>query len=399
MLAATGKLNQMRAFKTFVISGMVLCVSATLALAFQSSGRALIVLDHETGLVLAEKNGDLPLPPASMSKIMTVNMAFEALAEGRLSMSDKLPVSAHAASYGGSTMFLKAGERVSVEDLIRGVIVLSGNDASAVLAEALSPDGTESGFARRMNERALELGLTNSYFKNASGWPDPDHRMSVRDLAYLASHIIDTFPNYYRYFGEREFQFGDRAPDNRHNRNPLLKLDFGADGLKTGYTEAADYGIVGSVIRGKRRVVFVLSGLESRRIRETEAERIVNWYYFQFIDKQLFKRGETVARLPVWLGDNSHVAATVPADISIPVAASASDEIIANAVFDSVVEAPVEEGQLLGQLEVEIPGQSVSVTFPLVAAEEVERGGFGVRIATVISRLLQQTGLYELLDR
>ena len=387
----------MRALKTFVISGLALCIAATAALAFQSSGRALIVVDHATGLVLAEKNGDVPLPPASMSKIMTVNMAFEALAEGRLSLSDKLPVSTHAAGYGGSTMFLKAGERVSAEDLIRGVIVLSGNDASAVLAEALSPDGTESGFARRMNERALELGLTNSYFKNASGWPDPDHRMSVRDLAKLASHIIDAFPNYYRYFGEREFRFGNRAPENRHNRNPLLKLDFGADGLKTGYTEAAGYGIVGSVVRGKRRVVFVVAGLDSRRIRETEAEKIVNWYYFQFIDRQLFKRGETVANLPVWLGDDSHVTATVPEDISIPLSASESDEIIANAVFDSVVEAPVAKGQLLGRLEVEIPGQSESVTFPLVAAEEVERGGFGVRIATVIASLMQKTGLYELL--
>ena len=212
-----------------------ICISFA-AQAFETSAKSAIVLDLGTDLTLMEKNADMALPPASMSKLMTLNMTFEALVDGRLSLDQRLPVSEQAQAYGGSTMFLNTRDRVSVEDLIRGVIVLSGNDASAVLAEAISPDGTERGFAQMMTERALDLGMTNSTFANSNGWPAPAQRISMRDLAFLAKRLIQVFPQYYGYFAETEFAYDDRAPDNRFNRNPLLKLNIGADGLKTGHT-------------------------------------------------------------------------------------------------------------------------------------------------------------------
>jgi len=222
---------------------LLLSLASMPALALETTARAAMVMDFDTGIVLLAKNEDEALPPASMSKLMTLNMVFEALEDGRLTLDERLPVSEHAMSYGGSTMFLNTRDRVSVEDLIQGVIVLSGNDACAVLAEALG--GTEAEFARRMNERARELGMLNSTFANSNGWPDANQRMSARDLVFLARRLIKDFPQYYHYFSETEFGFDERAPQNRFNRNPLLSLNIGADGLKTGHTAEAGYGLVG----------------------------------------------------------------------------------------------------------------------------------------------------------
>jgi len=222
-------------------------VGATAKLAaFETQATSAFVLDHSTGTVLLSKDADVPLPPASMSKLMTLYVAFEAVRDGRLKMDDTLRVSEHAMSYGGSTMFLQAGERVKVSDLITGIIVLSGNDACAVIAEALSPDGTEAGFSRFMTERAKKLGMTHSTFANSNGWPNPRHRMSMRDLAILGGRIIDDFPEFYTMFSQKEFLFDEKESQNRFNRNPLLGLGIGADGLKTGHTQEAGYGLVGS---------------------------------------------------------------------------------------------------------------------------------------------------------
>ncbi|MEX0369008.1 MAG: D-alanyl-D-alanine carboxypeptidase family protein, partial [Tateyamaria sp.] len=216
----------------------LLTASTALPLAaFETNATAAYVIDDTTGTVLLNKNADDPLPPASMSKLMTLYMAFEAIERGQLSMTDELVVSAHANSFGGSTLFLKQGERVSVEDLIRGIIVLSGNDACVVIAEALSPDGTEAGFARLMTRRAQEMGMTNSTFANSSGWPAAGHRMSMRDLGLLAQRLIRDYPEYYPMFSETEFLFDANESSNRFNRNPLLGLGIGADGLKTGHTQ------------------------------------------------------------------------------------------------------------------------------------------------------------------
>ncbi len=347
----------------------------------------MIIIDHASGAVLAEKNPDLPLPPASMSKLMTMNMVFEALAEGRLTLDFKLPVSQHAVSYKGSSMFLRRGERISVLDLIRGVIVLSGNDASAVLAEALSPDGTEGGFARLMNARAVELGLTNSYFANSNGWPDPTQRMSARDLAILASRLIRDFPDYYRYFSETEYGFDERVPDNRFNRNPLLSLGIGADGLKTGYTRNAGYGLVGSAIRDGRRVIFVISGLDSRSARTAEAEQIVNWYFIHFARKVLFSQGETVVQVPLWMGDETQLPVTVGEDVAVLVRSTSADDIEAEAVFQQPFQAPIAEGQVVGELRVTVPGLSGETMFPLVAAQSIDRSGILGRLTLAARRM------------
>lgn len=260
-------------------------------------------MDLGTGTVLLSKNADEALPPASMSKLMTLYVAFEAIKAGQLGLKEKLPVSEHAMSYGGSTMFLDTTDRVTVEDLLRGVIVLSGNDACVVLAEALSPDGTEAGFARYMTQRAGQLGMTNSIFTNSNGWPDPNHVMSMRDLVLLARLLIEDFPDFYPMFAETEFAFDGRAPQNTRNRNPLLRLDIGADGLKTGHTQASGYGLVGSAEQGDRRVIFAFSGLDSNSERAEQAEAIINWSFRQFAEKTLIEEGEEVARANIWEGE------------------------------------------------------------------------------------------------
>ena len=226
---------------TFLWTGKVL--------SFETSAKAAYILDQSTGTVLLEKNADQPLPPASMSKLMTLYMAFEYINQGRLELTEKLPVSDAAVKYRGSTMFLNTSDRVTVEDLLRGIIVLSGNDACVVLAEALSPDGTEKGFADLMTRRAKKMGMLNSVFANSNGWPHPEHKMSVKDLAILANRIVADFPEYYKMFAEETFEFDGRAAANTRNRNPLLGLGIGADGLKTGHTSEAGYGLVGSALQ------------------------------------------------------------------------------------------------------------------------------------------------------
>ena len=323
---------------------------------FQTEAGSAIVLDVNTGQTLLDKNADLPLPPASMSKLMTLNMAFEALRDGRLALDTVLPVSPEAAAYGGSTMFLDPRDRVTVEDLIRGIVVLSGNDATVVLAEALSPDGTEAGFARLMTERARELGMENSSFVNASGWPAPGHVMSMRDLAILAERLITEFPEYYDYFDETEFAFDGRSPSNRFNRNPLLRLDIGADGLKTGHTQEAGYGLVGSAVQGDRRVIFVISGLDSERARADEAERIVNWAFRQFAEAQVLEAGETVTEADVWMGEAATVPLVAADGLTLLLPVNGREALQGAIAFDGPLSAPVAAGTPVGTLTLSHPG-------------------------------------------
>lgn len=356
------------------------------AQAIDTRAKAAFVVDMTTGTVLLSKNADMPLPPASMSKLMTLYVTFEAIRDGRLSLSEKLPVSEHAMSYGGSTMFLDTTDRVTVEDLLRGIIVMSGNDACAVLAEALSPDGTEAGFARYMTQRARKMGMTNSTFTNSNGWPHPDHNMSMRDLALLARRIIEDFPEFYPMFAETEFEFDGRAPQNVRNRNPLLKLGIGADGLKTGHTSKAGYGLVGSAKQGDRRIIFVVSGLADARERAEEAEAIVNWAFRQFTEASIVKAGTEVARADVWMGSARTVGLTTAEDINALVPVLGSDEMQAEIVYRGPVEAPIAKGDQLAEL-VFAPEGLPKRSVPLVAVQDVEKGGFVVRLRTV-SRLL-----------
>ncbi|MDA7963033.1 D-alanyl-D-alanine carboxypeptidase family protein [Ruegeria sp.] len=350
--------------------------------AFDTTARAAYVMDQKTGTVLLSKEADQPLPPASMSKLMTLYVAFEALRDGRLTLGETLPVSEHAMSYGGSTMFLNTQDRVRVEDLLRGIIVLSGNDACVVIAEALSPDGTEAGFARYMTQRAQQLGMNNSNFANSNGWPAAGHMMSVHDLAVLADRLITDFPEYYPLFAEEEFEFDGRAPSNKRNRNPLLKLDIGADGLKTGHTQEAGYGLVGSAKQGDRRVIFVLSGLDSTGNRAEEAEAVVNWSFRNFVERTVANAQDPIAEAKIWMGAEKTVGLVPQEDLTLLFPVLGDKDIQAEVVYDGPINAPVKKGQQLAELVIKPEGLP-EIRRPLVAAQDVALGGFVVRMMTV----------------
>ncbi|UWR14047.1 D-alanyl-D-alanine carboxypeptidase family protein [Sulfitobacter sp. M368] len=375
----------------FFATCLALILLALPAAAFDTKATAAYVFDQTTGTVLLTKNADTPLPPASMSKLMTLYMAFEAIERGKqnggLDLVEKLPVSSHAMAYGGSTMFLDTTDRVKVEDLLRGIIVLSGNDACAVIAEALSPDGTEYGFARMMTQRAQQLGMTNSTFANSNGWPQAGHLMSVRDLGLLANRIITDFPQYYPLFSERTFAFDGRAPKNTTNRNPLLGLGIGADGLKTGHTNEAGYGLVGSAKQGDRRVIFVLSGLGSSSERAQEAEAIVNWAFRQFSQKSLGAAGKRLADAPVAMGVSDSVGLELQDDLSVLVPVSGGVKVTGEVIYTGPIHAPIAKGDVLGELRVE-RGDLPEVRVPLVASDAVEPGGFMVKVTAAARHLL-----------
>ncbi|WP_299665909.1 D-alanyl-D-alanine carboxypeptidase family protein [uncultured Ruegeria sp.] len=359
-----------------------LALLALPAQAFDTTARAAYVIDQKTGTVLLSKDADQPLPPASMSKLMTLYVAFEALRDGRLTLDETLPVSEHAMSYGGSTMFLNTQDRVRVEDLLRGIIVLSGNDACVVIAEALSPDGTEAGFARFMTQRAQQMGMNNSNFANSNGWPAAGHMMSVHDLAVLSDQLITDFPEYYPLFAEETFEFDGRAPSNARNRNPLLKLDIGADGLKTGHTQEAGYGLVGSAKQGDRRIVFVLSGLDSVGTRAEEAEAVVNWSFRNFVERSVAKAEEPVAQAKLWMGAEKTVGLVPEDDLTLLFPVLGNKDIQAEVVYKGPINAPVSKGQKLAELVIKPEGLP-EIRRPLVADKDVPLGGFVVRMMTV----------------
>ncbi|MGY9049650.1 hypothetical protein P775_14155 [Puniceibacterium antarcticum] len=376
-----------RTLRTLIAGLGFAVILAGTAQAFDTQARAAFVLDQSTGTVLLAKNADEAMPPASMSKLMTLYMAFEAIKDGRLSLEERLPVSQRAMSYGGSTMFLDTTDRVRVEDLLRGIIVLSGNDACAVIAEALSPDGTESGFADLMTRRAQQMGMTSSSFKNSNGWPAEGHLMSMRDLTLLASHIINDYPEFYPIFSERKFEFDGRAPQNSTNRNPLLGLGIGADGLKTGHTVEAGYGLVGSAQQDGRRVVFSMTGLESTRARAEESEAIVNWAFRQFAEKQITTAGQPIATAQVWNGAEDSVGLVTKEDVSLLLPTLTGGPLEAEVVYTGPLQAPIAEGAQLAELIVRpegLPEHRVQ----LVAQNAVPRGGFVNRMLTVSKALI-----------
>ncbi|TDX33263.1 D-alanyl-D-alanine carboxypeptidase family protein [Rhodovulum visakhapatnamense] len=364
----------------------LMALSVPAEASFETRAGAAYVVDQTTGTVLLSKNADQPVPPASMSKLMTLNMLFEALRDGRVTLETQFSVSARAMSMGGSTMFLNERDRPTVEDLIQGIIVQSGNDACVVVAEGLA--GTEEAFARLMTERAQALGMTNSTFANASGWPHPNQRMSMHDLGILATRLIDEFPEYYGFFGEREYDYDGRAPQNRFNRNPLLKLGIGADGLKTGHTQEAGYGLVGSALQNGRRVTFVISGLESTEQRAEEGERIINWAFRQFVQRGVLRRGERLAETDVWMGEIEKVGLVAKDDLDVLLPAVVRDTVEAEVHFHDPVLAPIEAGQELGELVIQRPDME-PLRVPLVAEREVARGGFVPRLRTATEVFLR----------
>lgn len=367
-----------------ILSGCVLWLCASLPVfAFDTIATSALVMDQTSGTVLLAKNQDRPVPPASMSKLMTLNMLFEALQDGRINLDTKFTVSKNASQKGGSKMFVKQGERVSVENLIRGIIVHSGNDACIVVAENLA--GSEADFARIMTARARKLDMNESTFANATGWPDPNHRMSARDLVALANRLMTQFPEYYGYFQERSFTWADIT---QNNRNPLLDLGLGADGLKTGHTSEAGYGLVGTARQGDRRVILMINGLQSSSERAAEAERLMNWAFRQFAQETLIKSGKNVAQAEVWLGKTNTVALEVADDISALVPYSARDEIKMSVTYDGPIQAPIAKGAELGVLNIEIPGLP-SQSYPVFAASDVAAGGIMKRLRASADKLLE----------
>ncbi|MGF1659030.1 MAG: D-alanyl-D-alanine carboxypeptidase family protein [Rubrimonas sp.] len=353
------------------------------AQALDTPARAAIVVDLTSGAVLLEKNADEPLPPASMSKLMTLNMVFEALEEGRLTLEDRFPVSEKAWKMGGSKMFVRVGDRIRVADLLMGVTVQSGNDACVVLAEGLA--GTEEAFAEQMNRRAAEIGLTDSHFLNATGWPDEGHLMSVRDLARLAERIVTKFPEHYRHFSIREFTWEDIT---QRNRNPLLDLGLGVDGMKTGHTEAAGYGLTASAERDGRRIVMVVAGLDSVGQRKTEAEKIVGWAFREFRTGVLYAAGQPIVDAQVWVGDAPSVGLAPVSDVVVTTPFAQSDAVSARIVYDGPVPAPIAAGDVIAQLIVEAP-EMPPVAYPLAATADVGPGGLLARVEAAARLLLR----------
>lgn len=370
-----------------ILAAFAFLGAAAHAETIETQARQAIVLDYNTGAVLLEKNADDLMTPSSMSKLMTVYLVFERLKSGNLQMTDMLPVSETAwrRNYksGGSLMFLPVNSQVRVEDLLRGVIIQSGNDACSVLAEGLS--GSEDAFAEDMTRKARQLGLERSSFKNASGWPEPGHQMTARDLATLSAHLIRDFPEYYPLFAEPNFTFNGIKQDNR---NPLIWKNVpGADGLKTGHTQEGGFGDVGSVIRNGRRVIVVINGLPSIKARAEESERLIEWAFREFSAYKLAKAGETVVDADVWLGRSATVPLTVASDFEVTLRRSARRDMKVAATYDSPIKAPVKAGSPVGMLVMTAPG-SAPVQVPLVAAADVEKLGFMGRIGSALGYIL-----------
>jgi D-alanyl-D-alanine carboxypeptidase (penicillin-binding protein 5/6) len=338
--------------------------------AWDTKAKQAFIMDFETGQVLLAKNAYEAMPTSSMSKVMTTYMVFEALKNGTIEMDTKFPVSEKAWRKGGSKMFVELGKEIKVKDLLRGVIVQSGNDATIVLAEGLS--GSEDAFAKSMTQKAMEIGMEDSNFVNASGWPDPDHYSTAHDLAVMAKHLIKDFPEYYKMFAETEFTYNSIK---QQNRNPLLYRDIGADGIKTGHTEAGGYGLIGSAEKDGRRVIMVLNGMESEEERVEESIQLINWSLNSFENVTLAQKGQKVAEAAVAMGTQDKVDLIIGEDIKMTIPKSAKNNYTINVAYKNPLIAPIQEGEEIGKIVFNIPDME-SLTYPLYASEGVEEVGF-----------------------
>ncbi len=351
---------------------LLLVFTAAPALAqatIDTAAKQAIVIDYDTGTVLLEKNADDKMPTSSMSKVMTAYMIFEALKQGQFSLDQQLMVSEKAWRMEGSKMFIEVGKQISVDDLLHGVIIQSGNDATVVLAEGLS--GSEEVFAKNMTQKAHDLGMVNSNFKNASGWPDPDHYSTARDLSILARSLIKEFPEYYKYYAQKEFTYNSIK---QGNRNPLLYLNIGADGIKTGHTEAAGYGLIGSGISGDRRVIFVMNGLKDEKERAQEGAKLLDWGLKNFENIKLFKDKQTIVNVPVAMGIAKSVPMVIHEQMAITVPSATAAGIKVTLTYKEPLIAPVQAGQQIGTALVEIP-HAKAIEIPVYAEQDIERLG------------------------
>ena len=370
----------------FLLALFAFLVSSLPVTALETKAREAILIDFDTGHVLFQKDADKPMPPASMSKIMTSYLALERIKDGRLKLDDEIPVSEKAWRKGGSKMFIEVGKRVKVEDILRGIIIQSGNDAAIALAEALA--GSEAAFADMMTEKARELGMATSTFKNATGWPDPGHFVTARELAILAEATIRHHPEYYSMYSERTFTYNKIR---QGNRNPLIYKAMGADGLKTGHTEEAGYGLTASVKRGDRRLILVANGMKSVRERSSESERLLEWGFREYDNYLLLKKGEKIENAEVWLGVEPIVPLVSASDMLVTLPRLARKSMNVTVEYEGPIAAPIEAGQELATLRIKT-GEGPDLVYPLQAGASVEQlGSFG-RIAAALGHLVWGPG-------
>ena len=360
-------------------SGMLLAANSSMQgtkkeeAGFDGDAPTAILIEATSGAVLFEKNADELRAPSSMMKLVTAEVVFHAIKQGDIKLTDEYRVSENAwrrggAPAGGSTMFAALNSKVSVDDLLHGAIIQSGNDACIVLAEAMS--GNERAFAEVMTKRARELGLTRSTFGNSNGLPDPANKMTVRELATLARYIIQTYPEFYKLFGEKEFTWNKiRQP----NRNPLLSSLEGADGLKTGYTKEGGYGMVGSAVQNGIRLIVVINGLEDSEDRASEAKKMLEWGFRNFEARPLFAAQQTIGYAKVFGGDSRSVKLSSPDPVKVMVQKNGTDKLIARIVYNGPVRAPIESGQPVGVVRV-WRGANIAMEAPVYAAESIGKG-------------------------
>jgi D-alanyl-D-alanine carboxypeptidase (penicillin-binding protein 5/6) len=355
--------NSMKRF--FLI--MVVGVWSSTAHAIETSAKHAYLIDATTGTVLLNKDGEVAMPPSSMSKLMTAYVLFSRLKEGRVKLTDEFTVSEKAWRTQGSKTFVHVGDKVPVETLIRGLIVQSGNDACVTVAENIS--GSEAAFAAEMNRIGKEIGLTGSNFVNSTGWPDEGHVMTARDLAHLASRLIMDFPEYYHYYSEREFTYNKIT---QQNRNRLLASDIGVDGLKTGHTEVAGYGITLSAKKGERRVILTVNGLESDNARVEEGDRLLRWALREFENKKLLSAGQKLDDAPVWFGTSQTVSLVANDDVLMTLPVSAASNLTMTLKYNSPIAAPIVKGTHVADVIVSAPGLEPQ-TIQIVAGEDVSK--------------------------
>jgi len=353
--------------------GLLASIVGVQAQSFQSQAPFALLLDSDTGAILYEKAADELMAPASMAKLATVLVAFEEIGAGRLTLDSEIGISENAwrkggAPSGGSTMFAMLNSRIKLNDILHGIIVQSGNDASIALAEAIA--GDEATFGRVMTERVRALGLTKSVFRNATGMADPQQRVTARELARLAEHIIKTYPELYKIFGERDFTWNKIR---QQNRNPLLTMDIGADGLKTGNIDESGFGLVGSAVQNGQRLIVVVNGLKTARDRANEARKLLEWGFRAFERRQLFASGETVGEASVYGGEKGRVALRSKTAISLLVPRGSSERLAARIVYRGPLMVPVQEGAQVARLVV-TRGDVTTLDVPLYAAETVQAG-------------------------
>jgi serine-type D-Ala-D-Ala carboxypeptidase (penicillin-binding protein 5/6) len=348
---------------------------------FDTKAKHAVLMDAEANLVLYEKDADALVPPASMSKLMTLAVVFRELKAGHITLDTEFPVSEHAwrtggAPSGSSAMFAPLGSKVTVSDLIQGITVQSGNDAAIILAEGIS--GSEDAFAKEMNKYAREIGLTKSTFVNSTGLPAPGHLMTARELAMLARYLIYTYPEYYHFFGEPEFKYRDKFVFR--NRNPLIfEPDLGVDGMKTGYIEEAGYGLVASAKRGGQRLILVVNGLGSKQEREGEPRKLLEWGFKNFKPFRLFDQGEKVSDALVWGGTQHYVPLVGDGNINIILPASSSGKVSASIVYQGPIKAPIRKGDKVAVLRITSAESSATNEIPLYAGDDIGQSNFAMR--------------------